>query len=350
MEQWVQDGRDIIRRRTFSFIPPTAEDDGFREDLTQGLRGILRKVGSSSLQPHDPAEHPKVYAECRVAYSVTYKDIVVDEQTEAEPMEFVAGGGQVMQGMEEGVLTMAVGETAEFLLDPGFAYRDRGFRPKAVSSHTAPGVANDDFMVPPDAVVTLKLKLLSFENPLSPEEKLQRGAKLKAEGNDHFAAQQFGAAIKKYREALSRIGSFAPSKHPVMIEQHQALRASLLLNIATCQFKQDELSQAIKTLERVLDASDADRRSRTFRKALFRRAEIHNARGDDGHAAADIDRILQLLHDDKQQTAKAAGDTAAQLAMIAQEEGEVRSALALWQQKRKSDEEKHRAGFQKMFQ
>lgn len=111
MEQWVLDGRDIIRDRGFSRVPTFAEEDGYTFDASGGLRGMLKKMkrpastststvhadpeadGVAAAEPSDTANSviinyakglPQLYAECEVDYVYRFNGRIVDSNKEAE--------------------------------------------------------------------------------------------------------------------------------------------------------------------------------------------------------------------------------------------------------------------------
>jgi FKBP-type peptidyl-prolyl cis-trans isomerase FkpA len=63
-----------------------------------------------------------------------------------EPFAFVLGAGQVIQGWDEGVATLKVGEKARFTIPPEKAYGREGY----------PGA------IPPNATLIFEVELLSI--------------------------------------------------------------------------------------------------------------------------------------------------------------------------------------------
>mmetsp|Transcript_23263 Transcript_23263/g.64589 ORF Transcript_23263/g.64589 Transcript_23263/m.64589 type:complete len:142 (-) Transcript_23263:274-699(-) len=64
-----------------------------------------------------------------------------------QPFEFVIGVGQVIKGWDEGVMQMTVGQQADLVCSPDYAYGNRGF----------PGV------IPPNSVLNFDVELLAIE-------------------------------------------------------------------------------------------------------------------------------------------------------------------------------------------
>ena len=70
-------------------------------------------------------ESPKDGNEVHVNYIGRNKDNKVFDQTKDKPFTFKLGDGKVIKGWDIGVKTMKVGEKAEFILSPEYAYGDK---------------------------------------------------------------------------------------------------------------------------------------------------------------------------------------------------------------------------------
>ena len=69
-----------------------------------------------------------------------------------KPFQFVIGIGQVIQGWDEGVMKMSLGEKAKLLISSDFGYGSRG----------APGA------IPPNADLIFEVELLAIGNKKAP--------------------------------------------------------------------------------------------------------------------------------------------------------------------------------------
>eukprot|EP00672_Neobodo_designis_P018102 CAMPEP_0174854836 /NCGR_PEP_ID=MMETSP1114-20130205/31976_1 /TAXON_ID=312471 /ORGANISM="Neobodo designis, Strain CCAP 1951/1" /LENGTH=372 /DNA_ID=CAMNT_0016089547 /DNA_START=38 /DNA_END=1156 /DNA_ORIENTATION=- len=236
-------------------------------DLT-GVFGFVRVDDDGcAADEAAPDARPNPYAECTASLRWYHAGELVDAVDE---FEFVAGAGVVPQAAEEAVLSMTEGRTATFLCDPACAFRDNGLARPSV-----PGKR-----VPADAVVTLRVTLHRFQNPITDAEKLARVTALKDEGNALIAAKDFPAAVKAYQAALHRLSSgvaagsgATDAAHTEQIRaQLRAMKVTLLHNLAVATVSQDSISAQVASVAaghctRAL-AIDPDHAKSRFRRAL----------------------------------------------------------------------------------
>lgn len=322
MEQWILDGRSLIRQRDPAAARPCAEamtslpnacstslllcsdrcrvqpgSVEFRFDCDasgdaspdgawcsatdlSGLSGFVRLQG----------EHQRVVAVyARVVVSCTwfYNGEVVDT---SQGLEFVAGAGTVPQALEESVLGLDVGGVGVFLCDPAFAFREDGFARPSVRGK----------MVPPDAVVTLFVKLESFENPMHPARRVELATQLKQQGNEAIRLGDFKQAVIFYREALDRLSAGGAPEADVKLSAEERnridsdikqLRPVLYHNMALCVMNMDPISadvagQAVTYCTRALSIDP------NYAKARYRRALAFTQKRD-FHAAAEDAEYLR---------------------------------------------------------
>lgn len=260
MEQWVCDGRTVIRDRGCSLIPKDVETADF-EDLS-GCRGLLKKIVKEG-----NGEKPRMYAECSCAYKYCDPEgRVVDCSDDDGPLEVLLGAGQVTQGFDEGLASMKAGEIATFWLDPAFAFRENGLRTKFGG-------------VSPDTPVMLTLELLSFDNPMNAQQKLSKGKELKEAANAKFCSGDVDGALRGYHDALRKVGAtFTPTADEakrlsseeldILRRDDKVLRSVLFNNIATCWYEKDDNTKCLHFVEKSLLQQP------TYAKALFRKALV----------------------------------------------------------------------------
>lgn len=111
--------------------------------------------------------------------------------------------------------TMRIGEVAELVLKPEYAYGEQG--------------AGAD--IPPNATLIFKVEIVQIDDlkakkfMKSDEELLQEGTTLKNQGNEYFKSKQFGEALELYKDAL-----FTVNKIKNKTKEAQDLIKSCLLN------------------------------------------------------------------------------------------------------------------------
>jgi hypothetical protein len=275
MEQWLIDGRRIVAERGASLIPFGVESLGFTVDLS-GCRGLLKKTVVAG-----NGETPSVYAECVVAYSYIQENgSVVDCSPETEPLTVAVGAGEVTQGFDEALLSMACGEEAEFWLDPAFAFRENGLRTPLGS-------------IPPNSPLLLRLRLVRFENPLTSAQKIDAAISRRESGAEKFRLHDIEGAISCFMDGLRSMGpkivadaTLSAGDAAALSQRDAELRIALLTNLATCWFLKEENEQSwgycVKALQ--IDPRCA--------KALFRQALIEEKRENTEQALALLQKMI----------------------------------------------------------
>ena len=239
------------------------------EDRT-GCFGFVRMAGPSA-QPWYDRDHapdarcPQPYAEATCTLRWFVGHALVDELLE---FEFVVGAGVVPQAAEEAVLGMTVGSQAVFLVDPACGFRENGNPRPSVAGQT----------IPENAVTSLHVELLAFQNPLTDFEKLQRATTVKDDGNRQVADSEFAAAATSYQRALRILTSSGgpaandESSQADVKMQLRALKVTLLHNLAVAIASQDSISARVAAAaaahcSRAL-AIDPNHAKSRFRRAL----------------------------------------------------------------------------------
>ncbi|MFH4979141.1 hypothetical protein AB6A40_005850 [Gnathostoma spinigerum] len=121
---------------------------------------------------------------------------------------------------------------------------------------------------------------------LDPEQKLASVAPLREAGNDLFRKGDIDEALKKYREALSRVDSLLLREKPGDSEwlELDKLNINLYLNISQCCLKLGNFYEAIEAANETLKRDDNNE------KALYRRAKARAAVWDLESVSVLIDR------------------------------------------------------------
>lgn len=246
------------------------------EDIT-ACKGIWKKT----IRPApEGAAKPREGSYCNINYEYFYQDERFDKSDDDGPLEVIPGSGMTTTGMEEGILSLAVGEKARFMFDPLFSFRENGFPPK----------------VPAHAIVELEMELVDFIGPWTEEQKIRAAADFKQAGNALFKEKNFRGALKKYNRGLDVIGRRKRALPPGQ-KQHEAgqheVRLSTLQNVMLCwhQIGIASGAEGDGARQRALDfASQLIRMDPANPKARFRmarhEAERHNYYQARDHLAA----------------------------------------------------------------
>ena len=214
-----------------------------RRDVSRDLdESVMKKITTASdasrwLSPKDMAS---VRAHVRI--SLVDGTCIHDslDQLHGEPMEFLVDDMTVIRGIEEGLLTMKEGETAELEICPAHAYGADG---------------DPDIGVPPDSTVVAVVTLVDFDNDpdayeLEEDEKLKHMAAKRRMGNDMYKRQEYHRALRRYWRALSYFKD-TPAD-PGQKETVQKGQLPCYLNIAICHLKLKEYRQCCESCDLAL--------------------------------------------------------------------------------------------------
>ena len=214
--------------------------------------------------------------EVHVNYIGRNKDNKIFDQTKDKPFTFKIGSGQVIKGWEIGVKTMKIGEKAEFILSPEYAYGD-----KKVSD-----------LIPENSTLTFEIELLKAEMPkkdiseMTKEEKLAEGKKYKEEGVTKFKANDIANARDSFTRALAYLENFDKTKEDEA--EGVNLYVTTLSNLCNCCNRQKEYHAVINFATKGLNI-------KKLPKLYYFRA-IANANNDEfSSAKEDLECLKQLL-------------------------------------------------------
>jgi len=112
-------------------------------------------VDKEDISPGDGATFPKKGDQLTMHYTGTLSETGKEFDSSVlrgKPFQFVIGIGQVIQGWDEGVMKMSLGEKANLKISSDYGYGSRG----------APGA------IPPNADLTFEVELLAIGQQQSP--------------------------------------------------------------------------------------------------------------------------------------------------------------------------------------
>ncbi|KAJ9459877.1 Peptidyl-prolyl cis-trans isomerase PASTICCINO1 [Diplonema papillatum] len=303
MEQWAVDPHAEMAKRGWSMVKE-APGDGYVD--ISGCQGIWKKIIRGSPEGAAGAT-PREGSFTEINYQYRYKGSTFDSSDAEYPLEIIPGGGMVVPGMEQAVLSMKRGELANFVLDPLFAFKENGFPPN----------------VPEWAVVELEMELVDFAGPWTPAEQVTAGIEKKAEGNAHFAAGDHRLAIRAYNKGLDILGRrrrpLPPKMKDIEDAQHE-VRVQILQNIMLCWFKMDNVERTIEYANNII-RQDPNNTKAHFRKARFELSkhnyyqarehlEIIKAHDSTAQVQADIDAEFRKIAATEKQAREVEKNTA----------------------------------------
>jgi len=258
-----------------------------------GDGGILKKIIREGTEG---ANTPLKGAQVKVHYVGTLENgsKFDSSRDRGQFFEFKLGQGQVIKGWDQGVATMKRGELAILTCRSDYAYGDSGSPP------TIPGKATLNFEV----------ELFEWEDP-DPDttpEKLTLALKRKELGNNLYKEGKYEDAISKYQLALKMFEQMWSLTDEEKKKVNADVKLPCLLNIAQCQLKVNDFSEAISSSNKALDIDKENV------KAIFRRGQANLRSGNFLQARSDFTEALKLSPDMK--------DIRAELELLKKKEAE----------------------------
>ncbi|RUP42105.1 hypothetical protein BC936DRAFT_138280 [Jimgerdemannia flammicorona] len=219
--------------------PNTSDDANTSGELFQpltpdgGLKKRILKEGHGPLPPK--GANLKVHYVGTLHSDNTPFDSSRDRKV---PFTFDLGSGQVIKGWEEGVKTMKVGELAELICSPDYAYGQSGKPP----------------LIPKNSTLKFEIELLDFtqKSGQTPAEKLREATKNKEKGNEEFKKAEYRSAIFFYKQANDCLTDMWDCL-PAEMDQSRALTIAIGTNMAACHLKLEEYELASKACLEVLE-------------------------------------------------------------------------------------------------
>ena len=210
-----------------------------------------------------------------------------------EPFTFKLGVGEVIEGWDLAVASMAPGEVASYTVRSDYAYGWEGKPPK----------------IPVDATLRFEVELIAWTPAAQPLgemsaeqlrahglERREEGTRLLRGGQHAEAAAAFESAVEALHALHAMMARGSPEAGPLR-EVADALRSSLL-NLSQAELKLSRWEAAARSTSRVLQLAGEGANA----KALFRRGKAHLAL--ERHAAAKEDLRAACLADPKSREAR----------------------------------------------
>uniref|UniRef100_A0A1B6CIU3 peptidylprolyl isomerase n=1 Tax=Clastoptera arizonana TaxID=38151 RepID=A0A1B6CIU3_9HEMI len=274
-----QDSSNLITEPELKHEDSDLEDDGWLDILGSGQ--LKKKV----IVKGKDDSRPQRLDVCYISYEGKLEDETVVEKEDNKIVNL--GDAEVIQGLDFALPLMDVGETAEIIIGPRFAYGNLGLPPN----------------IPPNATLNYKVTLQTSEpepefTSLSVKERKTVGNRKRERGNWWYSRKEYTLAIQCYRRALDYLDDIENSAASEDIqlddkEVHDLLddRLKVYNNLAASQMKIKAYDTALQSVSKVLRCQP------TNVKALFRKSKILSAKGDNEEAIDILKSLLDLETD-----------------------------------------------------
>ncbi len=223
--------------------------------------------------------------EVKVNYVGKNGDKVFD-QTKDKPFSFKIGAHSVIKGWEVGVKTMKVGEKAEFIFSPDYAY----------------GKQKVSDLIPENSTLNFEIELIEAQGPkkeisdMEYEEKVAEGKKYKEEGVEKYKAGDYVGAREKWDEACKYIDRYI-NKYADYEKDACDLYQATLTNLCNCCNKQKEYYAVINYANKGIKVNDQ------LPKLFYFRAIAYAQTAEFEKAKKDIESLEKLLTDKEKENA-----------------------------------------------
>ena len=224
--------------------------------------------------------------EVKVNYIGKNGDKIFDQTKDNKPYSFKIGAHSVIKGWEVGVKTMKIGEKAEFIFSPDYAYG------KQKVSDLIPENSTLNFEIELLEIVGAKKEISDMEY----EEKVAEGKKLKEEGIEKFKAGDYVAAREKWDEACKYLDHFI-NKHADYEKEGCDLYQSVLSNLCNSCNKQKEYYAVIIYANKGIKVNDQ------LPKLFYFRAIAYAQTAEFEKAEKDVESLEKLLTDKEKENA-----------------------------------------------
>ena len=157
--------------------------------------GVTKKVLASG--SGDPIRHGQEVKINFTAKLASDNSIFDSTEKRGESLKLIIGNDMVIDGLEQGILTMLQGEKAEFKIEPQHAYGKVGSPPH----------------IPGDSTLIYEIELVQIGDrrptkwQMSEEELFNIATRMKDDGNAKFKAKNLAEAQKVYKEALTNLNN-----------------------------------------------------------------------------------------------------------------------------------------------
>ncbi|KAG0001377.1 cytochrome P450 monooxygenase 9 [Modicella reniformis] len=192
------------------------------------------------------------------------------------PFNFKLGIGQVIKGWDEGVETMKVGELAELVCSPEYAYGENGSPPN----------------IPANSTLKFEVELLGFqESADNPTAKLALAKKKKDQGNASFKNGDNESAAHAYKEGADLLKEMHGATKE-QLEESEPLQVALLANLAQAYLKLNENFKAAEACQQALKLQP------DHVKVTYRLAQAYLGQSEFENAKKTIQRGLEIAPGD----------------------------------------------------